>query len=469
MAENTADLGEAIGLQTEAQPYSGNAITKGIQSGIQNQLRKDLAAAQKKQAAEAKRAAVIANIKPVGLPALSKRNAGAARKIVEDGLVKSFDFITKGDKMGSTMAAIQTESDVGQIQKLDNYEQSYLNSRKLLPSRLVKALSSESPTAMSENNVDFDYFDFITPNNVLGRESFIVNRDVDDINIEQTNRSVLKEVTSGKPLTLTGSRILEKYGAVKNLNDKDLEDISSILINQDQQYRDNTLVKYEDRVKKRMDFYLQKDQDIDIREAKELALEDVAFENLKKVYNPKYSLVAVPKDNNLELSFDGGGNAIVDNKNIASPIETPDRVYLEKIIPKDDIALGQGLAYFNRPIKDRIQKRSGAFAFTPIDVKGSDGKEAYSGKSSIIIFNNVDKKAYLIENYKEGASMGFAGTDEIKAIPITETEYKKILTSSGMNKNKFDNIFEKYIPDVANPTKKSVSQNKTVSPSKAPR
>lgn len=144
MAENTADLGEAIGLQTEAQPYSGNAITKGIQSGIQNQLRKDLAAAQKKQAAEAKRAAVIANIKPVNQSALTKRWASDGLNLTQGSYAKAVDLTNNGDKMGATMVMTQAESDLGQIQKQDAYEQLVLKSKVLLPKKAVTALSSDS-------------------------------------------------------------------------------------------------------------------------------------------------------------------------------------------------------------------------------------------------------------------------------------------------------------------------------------
>lgn len=294
--ETTAGLGEALGLQTSATPYSGSPIFRGLQTGLQYEMKREALKAKEAAEEEKKRLAFEKSITSPIYPRVGKRWQKAMEYVASETLygmhdaanrrdrVMQEEFKTKGRILGNSIAA------------QNDYENRIRNSKSILPKTVSQSLDSDDDTGITQT--DYKWHDYIQPVDMgmIGanqRYSFNLLQEVQPMDIRKENAALIKDMRSNQPLTETGTFLRNYFGVKQELSDDDLKEAAHILVGQNSRYRINTLREFEDEGKKILQNYINKGLQYD--EAKELALEDLAFNKLKEVNEPKYEIRPLPK------------------------------------------------------------------------------------------------------------------------------------------------------------------------------
>jgi hypothetical protein len=294
--ETTAGLGEALGLQTSATPYSGSPIFRGLQTGLQYEMKREALKAKEAAEEEKKRLAFEKSVTSPTYPRVGKRWQKSLESIGKETLYGMYDAASKGDREMQQEFRMKGQILGNSIAAQNDYENKIRNSKALLPKTVSQSLDSDDDTGITQT--DYKWHDYIEPVDMgmIGgnqRYSFNLLEEVQPMDIRKENATVINDMLSDKPLTETGASLRNYFGAKKELNKEDLKKLSTILVGQNLQYRNNLLVKFEDEGKKILQNYINKGLQYD--EAKERALEDLAFNKIKEVYEPKYEVKPLPK------------------------------------------------------------------------------------------------------------------------------------------------------------------------------
>jgi hypothetical protein len=292
--ETTAGLGEALGLQTSATPYSGSPIFRGLQTGLQYEMKREALKAKEAAEEEKKRLAFEKSVTSPTYPRVGKRWQKSLESIGKETLYGMYDAASKGDREMQQEFRMKGQILGNSIAAQNDYENKIRNSKALLPKTVSQSLDSDDDTGITQT--DYKWHDYIEPVDMgmIGgnqRYSFNLLEEVQPMDIRKENATVINDMLSDKPLTETGASLRNYFGAKKELNKEDLKKLSTILVGQNLQYRNNLLVKFEDEGKKILQNYINKGLQYD--EAKERALEDLAFNKIKEVYEPKFTYKGV--------------------------------------------------------------------------------------------------------------------------------------------------------------------------------
>jgi len=295
--ETTAGLGEALGLQTSATPYSGSPIFRGLQTGLQYEMKREALKAKEAAEEQKRRLAFEKSVTSPTYPRVSKRWQKSLEDVGKETLYGMYDAASKGDREMQQEFRMKGQILGNSIAAQNDYENKIRNSKALLPKTVSQSLDSDDDTDIAQT--DYKWHDYIEPVDMgmIGgnqRYSFNVLDEVQPMDIRKENATVINDMLSDKPLTETGASLRNYFGAKKELNEEDLKKLSTILVGQNLQYRNNLLVKFEDEGKKILQNYINKGLQYD--EAKERALEDLAFNKIKEVYEPKFTYKGVGTD-----------------------------------------------------------------------------------------------------------------------------------------------------------------------------
>ena len=322
MAEETVGIGDALGLQTNASTgYTGAPLTRAVQMGIQTQMKQDALAA--KQAAEQEKLAKELNkyITPPPTQRVSPRWQKANEEVATGGFYRMFQNQNNRYEFG--VQKIKTELEAKTIAEQDAYENAVLSRKTLLPKEIRDGVVNDDDGKLKK--VDYNWHDYVSPvpvrytkadGTASEKLSFHANREVPSINFADYNSDIIKARLGGQPKTEIGMVFQNTLGTKKELTDKDLREIASIVIDQDDVAFDNLKGQYEKEGKKYLQQYLAKGKEYE--EAKDLALKDVEYDLLKQVYKPVFG-TASAKKGGMEFNFGGGANPNVDPYDPNSP------------------------------------------------------------------------------------------------------------------------------------------------------
>lgn len=326
MAEETAGIGGALGLQTNASTgYTGAPLTRAVQMGIQTQMKQDALAA--KQAAEQEKLAKELNkyITPPTTQRVSPRWQKANEEVATGGYYRMFQ--NQNNKYEQGVQKIKTELEAKTIAEQDAYENAVLSRKTLLPKEIRDGVVNDDDGKLKK--VDYNWHDYVSPvpvrytkadGTASEKLSFHANREVPSINFADYNSDIIKARLGGQPKTEIGMVFQNTLGTKKELTDNDLREIASIVVDQDDVAFDNLKGQYEKEGKKYLQQYLTQGKEYE--EAKDLALKDVEYDLLKQVYKPVFG-TASAKKGGMEFNFGGGsyninGNTFNETKQSAS-------------------------------------------------------------------------------------------------------------------------------------------------------
>jgi hypothetical protein len=444
--ETTAGLGEALGLQTSATPYSGSPIFRGLQTGLQYEMKREALKAKEAAEEEKKRLAFEKSITSPIYPRVGKRWQKAMEHVASETLygmhdaanrrdrVMQEEFKTKGRILGNSIAA------------QNDYENRIRNSKAILPKTVSQSLDSDDDTGITQT--DYKWHDYIQPVDMgmIGanqRYSFNLLQEVQPMDIRKENAALIKDMRSNQPLTETGTFLRNYFGVKQELSDDDLKEAAHILVGQNSRYRINTLREFEDEGKKILQNYIKKGLQYD--EAKELALEDLAFNKLKEVNEPIYKY----KGENEKDSLPGYKKRIFDEINtetlpVADAVGMVTKIVMDKKGLKNKLGVEGGVKTVLSP-----EIQSGAeyqMVVLPIDKKRVKLKTTGGQMVDMVPETFVEINNYVGDDingiYVLGSTSVLGGNDVDfnikgfkfnKAVKVTNENIGSIATSKGMS------------------------------------
>jgi len=171
--ESTAGLGEAIGLQTNARPYSGGAITRGVQFGMQQELKRAALEANKAAKDDKKRMLAMKAIKRVGAGKFNPILKPIADQIVGEYYSQA---PLSGDPLEQQeMGELAKQEIMGLAKVQEQVYDKMINAAQqgyILPSKAIEGLSSYDNKKLAESKASSILYPFygVKTENFMGNE-----------------------------------------------------------------------------------------------------------------------------------------------------------------------------------------------------------------------------------------------------------------------------------------------------------
>ncbi len=464
MAENigTANLGEALGLGTNATPYRGTPLTTAVKNNQDNELHKALTQAQ----AEARRQKALEQLNTkfvLSPPSLSQRWSKRGQDIARKGVEEH--FLNTGNLENQSMNEISTRQVLGTMAEIDNMEQGVFRANVPKP-KFIRELS-QSVDVESDIKASKDYDPYIHDNITLietpdGGVSFMYDEKFPNQNVKNLVDHAIKFRQQGNDLSQVGSALPNYIGTVNKLSAQERRDLATDLIASSRPFSIQISTDMEDDVRKEREKYLAKG--MDMGQATFNAKVDVATRVVNDNYHDLYGYKGEPTSKEYSPAVeariaglgyqvtsgeyarpiiaaikDAGGNPMSiagadflrDNPNFNPEWETV-------TFPKNS-----GHVVMKNP-KTKKQEEILPFGMVYVDGMGKDDGWYVYGSSKQVA--------------ADGASVGLGNLNLDKVIKITKDNWAESPKSTGIPQKDFEKAINSVLEDFGG--KKRISQKK---------
>ncbi len=434
MAEDTAGLGEALGLQTNSQTsYSGAPLQRAVQMGIQTQMKQDAMAA-KQAAQEEKLKREIEKSIVIKTPKMRKPYLDEFNKVYPEFIAKA-----KSDPTNARFVLKEAEDFGNYLKQKSDYDDkviaSAFNTGTLVDKDIIAAVNSDDAT--KRKGVRTELGDVYVPTDENDPVPSFTVTAIPKVDLSKAYQQDINEALKSKGWDEAGGLNEQYYRAIKSLTNEE-KDLLAERRALDPVSRNNRI--YQDKAEA---YAIYDTLPADIKANRELANLAVAKELFKKDYAKEFSSreSLLKKYQPKDVNINAGDGTYKYGNNIFNAGEVDAKERLDLYVKEGVISEAQKEQYEN--IAETNPELAGSYLnnLPKVITISAPNKGAYkmveNGKAV-----NIDNATFeYIQNpqTKKGkwyvtGTKKIAGFDKTISLPINESTYGQIISSYKMNK-----------------------------------